>query len=78
MEKIKAVYHVITHPYVQISIGWIMVLGSVIGWPLSLFTWARTEPPFILSLSWCALIFSGYAVVSAGHADLRTYRQDHK
>lgn len=32
-----------------------LLWGSIIGWPLSAFTWARHEPQFILGLSWLAI-----------------------
>lgn len=50
--------------------AWILLAGSTIGWPISLFTWARDEPPFVLSLSWLALII--------GAAELLTSSQVHE
>lgn len=76
MKKSKTIYNAITHPYVQITIGWTMVIFGLIGWPSSALTVAREEPPVILGISWLAIIFAGYSVVAAGHADLRTLKQD--
>lgn len=32
------------------------VVICLVGWPLSLVWFAKSEPPFVLSLSWIALI----------------------
>lgn len=39
-------------------LAWTLLIGSLAGWPLSLFTLARDEPPFVLSLSWLALVLT--------------------
>jgi uncharacterized membrane protein YfcA len=39
----------------EIALAWTLLLGSLIGWPLSALTWARHEPQFILGLSWLAI-----------------------
>jgi uncharacterized membrane protein YfcA len=36
-------------------IALILLVASLIGWPLSAFTFARGEPQFILGLSWLAI-----------------------
>lgn len=36
--------------------AWMLLIGATIGWPVSMFTWARGEPPFVLSLSWLAIV----------------------
>lgn len=44
--------------------GWFLKLNvallvfAVLGWPLSQLTVARHEPPFVLALSWLAIIVS--------------------
>jgi hypothetical protein len=38
--------------------AWVLLIGSIIGWPLSSLTWARGEPPFVLGLSWLAIILT--------------------
>lgn len=50
--------------------AWVLLVGSLIGWPLSAFTWARSEPPFVLGLSWLAIIMTS--------ADLLTTSQVHE
>lgn len=49
--------------------AWVLLLGSLIGWPLSAFTWAKHEPQFILGLSWLAIILT--AVDILGTQDVR-------
>jgi hypothetical protein len=36
----------------------VAALVSIIAWPLTQFTVARTEPPFTLGLSWLAIILT--------------------
>jgi hypothetical protein len=47
----------------------VLVVVSLIGWPLSAFTWARDEPQFILALSWLAITLT--AVDVAATTDVR-------
>lgn len=35
--------------------GWILLVLSLFGWPLSAITFARHEPPTVLGLSWLAV-----------------------
>jgi len=35
--------------------AWILLAGSLIAWPVSMLTFAKNEPPFVLSLSWLAI-----------------------
>lgn len=41
---------------VRVGVAWCLLIGAVIGWPLSASTWARDEPQFILGLSWLAIV----------------------
>jgi ribose/xylose/arabinose/galactoside ABC-type transport system permease subunit len=50
--------------------AWVLLVGALIGWPLSAFTWAKDEPPFVLGLSWLAIII--------GAAELLTGSQIHE
>lgn len=38
--------------------AWILLVGSIVGWPISAMSWARDEPQFVLGLSWMALILT--------------------
>lgn len=40
---------------VEVVFAWVLLVGSLIGWPLSALTVAKGEPPFILGLSWLAI-----------------------
>lgn len=44
-------------------LGWILLILSLVGWPLSLFWWAKDEPPFVLSLSWLALVLTAIDIL---------------
>lgn len=39
----------------EVLLAWTLLVGSIIGWPLSALTWAKDEPQFILALSWLAI-----------------------
>jgi hypothetical protein len=45
----------------RVRAGWCMFLGSLLAWPFSL--WLTDEPPFILSLSWWAIILEAWNMV---------------
>jgi hypothetical protein len=48
-------------PRVRVIAGWVMFIGSLIGWPLTV--WLTDEPPFILSLSWMAIVLEAWNMV---------------
>ncbi|MGI5288041.1 hypothetical protein ACQEVF_32515 [Nonomuraea polychroma] len=54
----------------RVIAAWTLLGGSIIGWPISALTLARSEPPFILGLSWLAIILAS--------ADLLTSSQVHE
>jgi hypothetical protein len=39
----------------EVALAWVLLVGSLIGWPLSALSLARDEPPFVLGLSWLAI-----------------------
>ena len=43
--------------------AWILLAISVLGWPLSAFTWAKDEPATVLGLSWLAISFTAYDIL---------------
>lgn len=51
----------------RIAAGWVLLV-SLVGWPLSQLTLARHEPPFVLALSWLALIFTALDIVCSTDA----------
>lgn len=52
----------------------VLVVVTLIGWPLSAFTWASGEPQFVLGLSWLAITLT--AVDVALTADVRVEQDD--
>lgn len=44
-------------------VAWSVLIACVVGWPISAFTVASSEPPFILGLSWFALILTAVLIV---------------
>lgn len=40
------------------TLAWALLVGSLVGWPVSALTLARSEPQFILGLSWLAIILT--------------------
>lgn len=42
----------------RVALAWVLLGGSIIGWPLSALTLARDEPPFVLGLSWLAILLT--------------------
>jgi uncharacterized membrane protein YfcA len=49
----------------RVIAAWILLAGSVIGWPVSALTVARDEPPFILGLSWLAIILASAELLTS-------------
>ena len=45
--------------------AWVILVGAVIGWPASMLTFAKDEPPFVLSLSWLAIILAAAELLTA-------------
>jgi len=48
-------------PRFKLGVAWVLFVGSLIGWPLSI--WLTEEPPFILSLSWLALTLTSWDII---------------
>lgn len=47
----------------RIILAWVLLVGSLVGWPLSMFVWATEEPPFVLSLSWMAITLTALDIL---------------
>lgn len=45
--------------------AWLMLVGSLIGWPVSMLTIAKDEPPFVLSLSWLAIVIEALNLLTS-------------
>lgn len=48
----------------RLVFAWTLLVGSLIGWPLSMVTFAKDEPPFVLSLSWLAISLTAVDILS--------------
>jgi hypothetical protein len=44
-------------------LAWALLVGSLIGWPLSALTVARHEPQFVLGLSWLAITLTAVDIL---------------
>lgn len=60
-------------PKVRRRVAWVLLVGSIVGWPLSALTLASGEPQFILGLSWLAIFFTAWDILQT--SDVRV-RQD--
>lgn len=49
----------------------VLLFGSLIGWPVSALTVAKSEPPFILGLSWIAITLTAADLCSTLGVRLR-------
>ena len=49
----------------RVVAAWVLLIGSLIGWPLSMIWWAKDEPPFVLSLSWLAIVIEALSLLTA-------------
>lgn len=43
---------------IEVVVAWTLLVGGLIGWPVSQLTVAKGEPPFTLGLSWLAIILT--------------------
>jgi hypothetical protein len=51
-------------PKVRVWAAWGLLVACLVGWPVSCQTFAKDEPPWVLSLSWGALILTALDIVS--------------
>ncbi len=47
----------------RVRFAWILLVVSVLGWPVSAFTFARGEPATVLGLSWIAISMTAVDVL---------------
>lgn len=52
----------------------VLVVVTLIGWPLSALTWAKDEPQFVLGLSWLAITLTALDI--AATTDVRAEQDD--
>ena len=51
----------------------VLLVATLIGWPVSLLTVAKDEPPWVLSLSWLALTLTAADILAT--ADVRAEQE---
>lgn len=51
-------------PRLRVWFAATLLCVCVVGWPLSQLTVARNEPPFVLALSWLALILTAMDILA--------------
>lgn len=51
-------------PTLRVRASWALLVGSIIGWPVSAFTFARHEPKAVLGLSWLAITLTAADILS--------------
>lgn len=49
----------------RVIAAWVLLVGSAVCWPLAAFWWARDEPPFVLGLSFMALILESCSLLTS-------------
>lgn len=54
--------------------AWVLLIASIIGWPVSALTFAKDEPQFILGLSWLAITLTALDIL--GTQDVREQHED--
>jgi hypothetical protein len=47
--------------------AWALLAVSTVAWPVSQMTFAKDEPPFVLALSWLAIILTCLDVLVTAH-----------
>jgi hypothetical protein len=50
---------------IRTRVAWVVVDVVVINWPLSMFTYAQSEPPVTLSLSWLAILIEAVTLLTS-------------
>jgi hypothetical protein len=57
---------------VRTTCAWWVIDLVLIAWPTSLFTFAKDEPPVVLSLSWIALLIEAFSLLTASQVHEET------
>lgn len=62
-------------PKLLIRLNWVLLIGSVIAWPISSLTWAKDEPQTVLALSWFAVTYTALTALIASYVN-RNQKED--
>lgn len=49
----------------RVILAWVLLLGASAGWPLAALWLAKDEPPFVLGLSFLAIIIEAGSLLTA-------------
>lgn len=49
--------------HARVILAWILLVVSILGWPISALTLAKDEPQFVLGLSWMAIAITSLDVL---------------
>lgn len=60
----------------KVYIAGVLFVTSLIAWPVSMVTFAKTEPPVVLSLSWFAITVSALDVLFTALVARKQKEQD--
>jgi hypothetical protein len=52
-------------PRAQLILGWGLLIGSLIAWPVTAWTVFAQEPQGILGLSWGAIVLNAWGIIVA-------------
>lgn len=51
-------------PKTRVRLAWVLLVASLVGWPVSALTFATGEPPVVLGLSWLAITLTALDILS--------------
>jgi hypothetical protein len=51
-------------PKVRVYAAWVILAATLILWPVSMISFAKDEPPVVLSLSWLAITITAADLLS--------------
>ena len=61
-------------PKVRLYGAWVLLIASLVLWPISMVTFAKEEPKVVLSLSWFAITMTCVDIVST--SDVRKQQEE--
>lgn len=50
--------------HARVVIAWVLLVGSLAGWPVAALTVARDEPQFVLGLSFLAIVIESASLLT--------------
>lgn len=53
----------LAEPKRRMHFAFVLLVGSLLGWPLTALTVARDEPQFVLGLSWAAITLTALDIL---------------